>query len=161
MNLNEQEIELIGELIYLRPLSAEDISENYLSWLNNQDTMRFSNQRFKKHTYKSCLAYIDSFESSENLLFGIFIKTNKRMVGTINAYVKTNHQTADMGILVGDQAYSGKGIGLDAWRTLLEYLLNVKKTRKVTGGTLRCNIGMIKIMKELVYTKKRPKLDKK
>ncbi len=40
----------------------------------------------------------------------------------------------------------GKGIGLDAWSTLLDYLLNVCCLRKVTGGTLRCNVGMVRIM---------------
>jgi RimJ/RimL family protein N-acetyltransferase len=51
-----------------------------------------------------------------------------------------------MGLLIGDRDCWSKGIGLEAWSTLLDYLLNICGLRKVTGGTLRCNVGMVRIM---------------
>jgi RimJ/RimL family protein N-acetyltransferase len=51
-----------------------------------------------------------------------------------------------MGILVGEREIWGQGLGLEAWETLMNYLLNEKKLRKVTAGTLNCNLGMLRIM---------------
>jgi len=68
------------------------------------------------------------------------------MVGTITAYVSMPHRTADMGIMIGDRSVWGKGVGQDAWAILLKWLLSHNGVRKVTGGTMRCNQGMVKIM---------------
>jgi RimJ/RimL family protein N-acetyltransferase len=51
-----------------------------------------------------------------------------------------------MGILIGDPASWGKGIGKDAWTTLMRHLLTRGDIRKLCGGTLRCNVGMVRIM---------------
>ena len=53
---------------------------------------------------------------------------------------------ADMGIMIGDKSQWRKGVGLDAWSTLLNYLLSQPKIIKVTGGTLRPNKGMVNVM---------------
>jgi RimJ/RimL family protein N-acetyltransferase len=46
--------------------------------------------------------------------------------------------------LVGKE-YQGIGIATDAWNTLMTYLLGAG-IRKITGGALKCNLGMIKVM---------------
>jgi ribosomal-protein-alanine N-acetyltransferase len=139
-------LSLVGKQAMLRPFRAEDISTDYLGWLADPEVVRFSNQRFRTHTRESALEYLNSFAGSGNLFLGIWLSGPQRLVGTITAYCSQPHQTADIGLLIGDRGYWGKGIGLDAWSTLLDYLLNVCRLRKVTGGTLRSNVGMVKIM---------------
>jgi RimJ/RimL family protein N-acetyltransferase len=146
MGLNEGVLSLEGKHTLLRTFCADDISVDYLGWLAHEEVMRFSNQRFHTHTRESALAYMNSFADSGNLFLGIRLTETQRLVGTITAYCSLPHQTADMGLLIGDHYCWGRGVGLDAWSTLLDYLLNVCHLRKVTGGTLSCNIGMIKIM---------------
>lgn len=146
MPIDEGALSLVGKQTLLRPFSADDISTDYLGWLADPEVVRFSNQRFRAHTWESALAYMNSFIESDNLFLGIQLAENQRLVGTITAYRSQPHQTADMGLLVGDRSCWGRGIGLDAWSTLMDYLLNACQLRKVTGGTLRCNIGMVRIM---------------
>lgn len=146
MAMVEATLSLAGKQTLLEPFTAADISDQYLGWLRDQEVVRFSNQRFRVHTRESSLAYLGSFAGSGNLFLGIRLAEDRRLVGTITAYRSQPHQTADMGILVGDRACWGRGIGLDAWSRLMDYLLNVCHLRKVTGGTLRCNIGMVQIM---------------
>lgn len=146
MAIYERVLSLVGKQVMLRPFRAEDISTDYLGWLADPEVVRFSNQRFRTHTRESALDYLNSFAGSGNLFFGIWLAGPQRLVGTITAYCSQPHQTADIGLLIGDRGYWGKGIGLDAWSTLLDYLLNVCRLRKVTGGTLRSNVGMVKIM---------------
>jgi ribosomal-protein-alanine N-acetyltransferase len=146
MLIDEGVRSLAGKQTLLRPFSADDISADYLGWLADPEVVRFSNQRFRTHTRESALAYLNSFVGSGNLFLGIQMAEDQRLVGTITAYRSQPHQTADMGLLIGDPSFWGKGIGLDAWNTLMDYLLNACHLRKVTGGTLRCNVGMVRIM---------------
>jgi len=48
---------------------------------------------------------------------------------------------------VGNRSSEGQDVGLDAWRTLMNWLLSYAQVRKVTGGTMQCNKAMVKIMK--------------
>ena len=146
MKTDKRALLLAGRLTLMRPFIADDISTDYLDWLSDPEVMRFSNQRFRKHTRESALAYLKSFARSGNLFLSIYLAESRRLVGTINAYLSQYHQTADMGLLIGDRSCWGSGIGLDAWSTLQDYLLSDCRLRKVTGGTLRCNVGMVKIM---------------
>lgn len=137
---------LIGTKVELRSFNESCITADYLSWLNDPQVLRFSNQRFRQHTRESCLRYLATFDATPHYFLAIHDRESGDMIGTMTAYVNENHGTADMGILVGNRSVWGQGIGCDAWSTLMAYLLNVRGLRKVTGGTLACNVGMIKIM---------------
>lgn len=135
---------LEGEKVCLRPFTATDIDAAYLGWLNDTETMRFSNQRFRRHDAASAEAYLASFDGSPNLFLSIRDRQDDRAVGTMTAYRSLHHGTADVGILVGDPGVRGRGYGQDAWNVLLDWLLG-QGTRKVTCGTLAVNRPMIRI----------------
>lgn len=135
-------IHLTGSLVELRSFSLSNLTDTYIGWLCDQHLMRYSNQRFSTHTPASCRAYLASFDNTDNLFLAIYYKGE--FVGTMTAYRSTVHGTADIGILVSPSV-QGQGLGLDAWSTLMNHLL-MTGTRKVTGGTLRCNQAMVKIM---------------
>lgn len=138
----EQEGALVlqGQQVTLHSFTETDIGPAYVGWLSDPQLMRFSNQRFRQHSIDSCRAYLASFAGSGNLFLAI--RHQGELVGTMTAYRSAVHGTADIGLLVG---CPGQGYGSDAWATLLAYLLE-KGTRKVTGGTLRCNAAMVRIM---------------
>jgi len=137
---------LIGDKIVLKPFSVADINDSYIGWLNDQNVMKFSNQRFFVHNMESCLRYQASFEGTDNLFIGIRRLSDDKLIGTLTAYVAKNHGTVDVGIMIGDCSVWGMGYGLDAWITMTNWLLARKDIRKLTAGTLACNLGMIKLM---------------
>ncbi len=134
---------LIGKKVTLQTFSEINLTPRYLEWLRNPELMKFSNQRFFNHSMDSSITYFNSFVNSDNFFFAIYHENT--FVGTMTAYRSLVHGTADIGILIGD-GEQGKGLGKDAWATLMAALLTIG-TRKVTGGTLRCNDAMIRIMK--------------
>lgn len=138
--------ELRGASILLHPFEDDCVTPDYLSWLRDAEVLRYSNQRFREHTRETSLRYAASFRQTPNDFLVIRLQGDGRMVGTMTAYVAPPHGTADLGILIGDRSCWGRGIGLDAWRTLMEHLLVRIGLRKVTGGTLRCNVAMTKVM---------------
>lgn len=126
----------------IRPFAAADIDAAYLGWLADAEVLRFSNQRFRRHTAASCAAYLDSFAGSANLFASVRLLADDRAIGTMTAYRSPHHGTADVGILMGERASWGQGYGLEAWSALLAWLAGQPGMRKLTCGTLDLNLGM-------------------
>lgn len=135
-----------GRFVELRIFTKEHITNEYISWLNDADVVRYSNQRFTQHTLQTSLNYLQTFSNTENIFLAVYLKNEARYVGTMRVHFFAAHQVADIGIMIGDRTCWGRGVGGDAWHTLLNWLVDVAGIRKVTGGTLRCNSGMVKIM---------------
>jgi len=136
-----------GAKVLLLPFVQWDITDLYLSWLNDPLVVRFSNQRFCKHDVASSLAYLASFDGTDNLFLSVRRADAGVAIGTLTAYVARHHGTADVGILIGDTTVWGQGLGQDAWDTILNWLLQRANVRKITAGTLACNHGMVSVMK--------------
>jgi ribosomal-protein-alanine N-acetyltransferase len=134
-----------GREIVLRTFTREDITPDYIGWLNDPEVVTFSSQRFVVHTYESCATYHDSFAGSPNLFVAIVHKTTGRVIGTMTAYVDIEQSTADMGILIGDRSMWGTGVGTDAWSALMQYLFEHGGVKLITAGTLAENHGMRRI----------------
>ena len=142
------QFELIGKSIKLRVFTPEHINHDYIDWLNDSEVVKYSNQRFKHHNTISCHEYLESFENTKNLFLAIHLIDSNKFIGTMTAYFSIPHKVVDIGLMIGDKSIWGKGIGREAWEMLMIYMLDTKNIRKVTGGTLSCNLGMVNIMKK-------------
>ena len=132
----------------ITPFEGKHITIKYINWLNDTEVVRYSNQRFQKHTQESCEQYLASYKNSPNYFWAIIEKAkNYGHIGNINAYVDINHNTADLGILIGGKKLWGHGYGLEAWQAVCDFLFKKQSIRKITAGTLACNTSMVKIAK--------------
>ena len=137
---------LRGKRTELRTFVVDDITPTYISWLNDPRVTRFSNQRFRLHNEATSLAYLASFASNDDLFISLRDLSSGSAIGTMTAYINRHHETADIGLLIGDPLVWGKGYGQEAWNMLGDWLLSVVKIRKLTAGTVAGNIGMVRIM---------------
>lgn len=136
---------IYGERIYLRHLTEEDASEDYVRWMNDPDINQYLESRFYAHTIESTKAFIRSVTNDNNYQFGVFVKEdNKHMgnikVGGINHY----HKFADIGFLIGEKDYWGKGIATEAIGLATNFAFNVLKLHKLWGGAYSPNVGSVK-----------------
>jgi ribosomal-protein-alanine N-acetyltransferase len=131
-----------------RPFKETDITENYIGWLNDPVVMRFSNQRFNRHTATSSSAYLKEFDGSLNSFLLIERRSDIIPIGTATVYRNCHHGTADIGLMIGDRRCWGQGYGQESWRVILNSVLSECGIRKVTGGTARPNRAMVKIMEQ-------------
>ena len=143
----KKELLIKGKFIKLSKFQKEDISEKYIGWLNDEEVVKYSNQRFIKHNFLSSKKYLKSFLGSKNLFLSIKLSKNNKMIGTMTAYFSF-HNTVDVGIMIGDKFEWGKGYGKDAWNALLLWLEEDLHIRKITAGTLASNVGMLKLIKD-------------
>jgi [ribosomal protein S5]-alanine N-acetyltransferase len=147
-----------GKFVTLSSFQKDDISRKYLSWLNDKEVVKFSNQRFVNHNILSSKKYLKSFSGSNNLFLSIKLTENNQMIGTMTAYFSF-HNTVDVGIMIGEKSLWGNGYGKDAWNTLLFWLEKELNVRKITAGTLASNKGMLKLMKQSAMSLEATKKD--
>ena len=127
----------------IRPVTEDDFTPKYINWLNDQSLMQYSNQRFIHHTLATSRAYLSTFTKTDNLFLAI-CDTENQLVGTMTAYRNMNHQTVDLGILIGKE-FTGKGFGKASWETMVSHFTNDGLTRKITAGCASPNLAMIKL----------------
>jgi RimJ/RimL family protein N-acetyltransferase len=146
--LNEQtfDLPLEGARLMVRAFAEADITPLYIGWLNDPDVVRYSNQRFIEHSADSCRRYWSSFAGTANLFLAIEDKATGRLIGTMTVYRSLQHETADIGIMVGDKAVWGQHFGLEAFSLVVEALMASGAIRKATAGTMARNVGMVRIM---------------
>ncbi len=133
------------------PFANGHLSDDYVSWLNDPEVVRYSEQRHRTHTRESCRAYADGFVESDDS----FCAIEARDLGHIGNLVVTRdtpNRTADMSIMIGATAARGQGFGAEAWGAVLAHLLTVEKLRKVTAGTMAANTAMVGVMRKTGMT---------
>lgn len=145
-NMLANALPLHGDKVDLFPFGNSDITDAYIGWLNDPEVTQFSNQRFLKHDRISCIRYLTTFLNSNNLFFSVRRRDYGQAIGTMTVYFSPHHCTADVGILIGERTVWGMGYGQDAWNTVVGWLSCHGAIRKVTAGTVACNLGMIALM---------------
>ena len=128
--------------VVVRDFVNSDISVEYAGWLNDYDVTRYSNQRFVSHSLSSCMDYFKSFENTDNSFLAILDISTDAMIGTATIYRSIVHGTADIGLLIGNKSYWGKGYGKSVFRLLLETISKENGMRKITAGTAATNKAM-------------------
>ena len=141
--------EIASARLSIVPFCERHLTDRYVGWLNDAEVVRYSEQRFTRHTLESCRKYWMTFRGSPHYFWAIETSGGSSAgehIGNINAYLDPRHGLADVGILIGERSAWGKGYGTEAWIAVCDWLLRSAGVRKITAGTLSCNHGMIAIM---------------
>lgn len=134
--------------LLIEPFTDKYLTRKYVSWLNNPQVVRYSEQRHKKHTIASCRRYLETFKETPHCFWAVSVRdTDLGHIGNINAYIDECHKIADVGILIGEIQAWGKGYATEAWIAVCVYLFKKLKIRKITAGTLSVNKPMLRLMK--------------
>lgn len=139
------DIRLEGNSIFLRRLTEEDVSDEYVNWMNDPEINQYLESRFYEQTIESTKAFIRSVTNDNNYQFGIFFKETGKHIGNIKiGSINQAHQFADIGFLIGDKSYWGRGIATEAIKLATEFSFNILKLHKLWGGAYSPNVGSVK-----------------
>ncbi|MFQ5903274.1 MAG: GNAT family N-acetyltransferase [Candidatus Binatia bacterium] len=132
---------LTGDRIFLRKLTLADCTEKYLSWLNDPEVNRFTQRAGRNFTREDMTQYVKEKNASpSDLLLGIFWKENGDHVGNILlSEIDFEHRYAEHSRLLGDTAYWGKRVGVEASRVLIHYAFSELGMHKILAGHLGSN----------------------
>jgi ribosomal-protein-alanine N-acetyltransferase len=142
---------LVGNKIYISPLSEKDISDNYVDWLNDKEVCKDNSHATFPNTKTKALAYIESLgNSKDEIAFAIRWKKNDIHIGNI-AIKKIDriNRSAELAIIIGNKNYWNKGVGSEAYKLLIEYGFDTLNLNRISSGQTISNTGMIRVCKKL------------
>ena len=125
MGLNSDIIEVTTQRFLLRQLNTDDISDRYLSWLNEEENPYIVYG--KNHsTIEDLKVYISERERKRDVLFlGIFTNKKKHIGNIKYEPIDFKRKTATMGILIGDNEWKGKGVAIEVIKASAHYLNSI------------------------------------
>jgi RimJ/RimL family protein N-acetyltransferase len=145
---------LIGNTIYLRSLTALDVNDQYLHWLNDPQVNQYLETRFSVQSLKSIGDFVHQMnESKYDWLMAICDKHNDTHVGNIKlGPLNTIHLCADISLFIGDKTYWGRGIATEAIRLIAGFAFEQLNLHKVKAGCYVTNLGSYHAFKKAGFT---------
>ncbi len=148
-------MELTSGRILLKRLTPEDVTKTYVDWLYDKEVTQFLECRWGVFTEGHLKTYVKNMsESSENILFGIFLKEKKEHIGNIKiGKINYVHKFGDVGLLIGNRNMWGKGYGTEAIKLVTCHAFKEIKLNKLTAGIYANNVGSYKAFMKAGYEK--------
>lgn len=131
---NEVELFLLG---------PEDVTEEYVGWLNDPQIAQYLESRFTEHDVDGTRQFVTDQRAHPGVLFfGIHSKALGRHIGNIKlGPISRQHETGDIGIMIGARDAWGRGIATRAIRLVSNIAQGQLGLRKVTAGCYASNVG--------------------
>ena len=117
----------------------------YLNWLSDPEVNRYLEARHQKYSKSSLTQWISTHQdSNHSRIFSIIDDLNETPIGTLRiSRINLMYKTCDVGLMIGDKNYWGKGYGTESIKKACTYLKD-SGFRKVHAGAYSANIGSIK-----------------
>jgi RimJ/RimL family protein N-acetyltransferase len=136
--------------IRLRPLTEEDVTEKYVSWLNDPEIRRLLGIRHKEEsmTIPETLAFVHDCESQRRYHWGIFV--DSKHVGNVSCSAwSENDKWIDVSYLVGDNSTQGKGVATLSVGAAMKYLFDEKGYNRIQAECAVENYSSLRVMEKL------------
>ena len=140
--------------LYLRGLKISDVNQNYCNWMRDPEVTQYLESRFENWTIKKLKDYVRKIRDDPNFVFlAIVLKDKNRHIGNIKiGPINRIHNFSDVGIIIGERSYWGKGFATEAIKLAVDYSFNKLNLRKLTAGAYGSNIGSIKAFKKAGFS---------
>ncbi|AFG36582.1 GNAT family N-acetyltransferase [Spirochaeta africana] len=110
---------LRGERVYLSPIDIDD-APKYTAWLNDLEIARGLTVASKSIALANERDFLK--ELSKKHVYGIVDAATDTLIGNCALEsIDQLNQSAEIGIVIGEPDYLGRGYGTDAMRTLVRY----------------------------------------
>ena len=143
-----------GEKILLRKISLEDISEEYLSWMNDYETVKYTESRHYVHTLESLKDFVAHVNNTRNFCFAIIDIQSEKHIGNIKiGNIHPIYQYADVGLIIGNKDFCGKGIATEAIKLCVKFAFEHLKLHRLYAGIYDINIASVKAFEKAGFVK--------
>jgi len=150
MEINKN-IFLKGDEIFLRILDNKDIEGNYSIWLNNPEITNYNSHGRFPISSDQLQSFVNASKASKSALVLAVVDIKTLMhVGNISLQsINWIDRNAEIAFLLGEKAYWGKGIMLEAGRLLIDHGFKMLNLHRIYCGTSSDNVGMQRLAEKL------------
>lgn len=126
------------------------LTPKYVSWLNNPEVVRYSEQRHIDHSIESCKQYVEGVKSRGDRIWAVEVWRSEKWdhVGNVGLTIDKYNRTGDLAIMIGEKSVWGHGVGLAAWTLALRMCFSDICLRIVTAGTMAVNKPMRRLFEK-------------
>jgi ribosomal-protein-alanine N-acetyltransferase len=134
---------LVGKSIFLRSLCEEDATNDYLSWFQDPEVIRYLEVRFSvPKSLEDLSRFIENNNKSDDtLLLGIFLLSGRHIGNIKLGPINSIHSSADIGLMIGDRNEWAKGYASLAIFQLSEFAFANLGLIKLTASCYSGNNG--------------------
>lgn len=142
---------LNSETIYLRPLKLSDVNVAYLSWLHDTEVMQ--GIATSGYTLDNLKTYVEErLSNMDTAFFAICCKETDEHIGNVKIdFHDKQANVSELGLLIGNKNYWGKGVGRQACTLAINYGFNVMNLRKIYLAVYENNLNAKKLYEKLGF----------
>ena len=142
-----------NDIIYLKGITQEDVTINYIEWMNDSDINSYLETRFIYQSETQIRQFVQEKTGClEEQLFGIFVKDGSKHIGNIKlGPINWIHRRADISLLIGDKNWWGKGIATQAIDLISSFAITTLNLNKLMAGAYKDNKGSIRAFQKCGY----------
>ena len=116
--------------------------------MNDKKIQRFTEQKYKKHTFKDLKEFIETKEKVKQTFYLEFLKKNNEHVGNIKlGDINFFHKTGEISYFIGNKENWDKGYASDAISEIIK-IAKKKKIEKDLSYIYKENIGSAKVLEK-------------
>lgn len=135
-----------GNGIYLKNISEDEVTEDYVQWMNDNEVVRFLDSNWRVYTLDSLKEYIKEANNNPNdFLFGIFLNDSDEHIGNIKIVeISYIHRHGHIGVLIGRRDCWGKGLGAESIKLVTEIAFKHLNLNKLIAAMHAENVSCFK-----------------
>ena len=159
--INNRNIFIEGDKIYLRPLELADIDGNYKTWLNDPEIIKYNSHGRYPISLSMLEEYVNRVTYSESVIVLAIIhkKTNKHIGNISLQSINLIDRNAEIAFLLGEKSFWSSGIMFEAGRLMIDHGFNKLNLHRIHCGTSSENYAMQKLAIKLGMSKEGEKED--
>lgn len=145
---------LDGRGIYLREVQPSDVTDTYVSWLNDPEVNRYLETRHSPQTLGTVAQYVEAtLEDDDQLFLAICLRENHAHIGNIKlGPVNRHHHCADISLFIGAKDSWGKGYATEAIGLLADHAFDAIGLNRLQAGCYAENEGSRKAFIKAGFT---------
>ena len=149
---------LSGKKVQLKIFLDDQLfDERYFRWLKDKEVMKTIGRNEYMHDvqFSDVMTYVRNLQLSDHdYFFAIQVRKTGEFIGTAKiGSIDWANKTADIGIMIGEKNYWGKGLATETLYLLCEVAFKEMHLRKLTGGCMERNIAMNRCFKKIGFIK--------
>lgn len=144
--MKDPDMFLDGGDIYLRVPNDKDLEDSWYSWFNDQVVTKYQNKGIFPNTIDKQKEYFYSIKDSKtDIIFAIVEKKTGKHIGSVGLHkIDWIHRSAELGIVIGEKKFWGKGYGKMAWNLMTYYGLKILNLHRIYAHIFKDNVASIK-----------------
>ena len=148
-----------GKLVHMVPFAEMHLYDPaYYQWLRDINVVRYigRDELLAGIPFSEVEDYVKQLWANEYCSFlAVHDNESGKFIGTAKVNFITErgrkHGIADMGIMLGDRNFWGKGMSADILRAISIYAFDTLKARKLSAGAYSLNVAVVKAFLRIGY----------